>query len=70
MTTLKQRLEIGAAILDRMERRRRELNSPALGSGIEKLIIDRELRELEFDLQPEGTAGMVLAHLRRRRTVQ
>lgn len=66
MTTLKQRLEIGAAILDRMERRRCELNSPALGSGIEKLIVDRELRELEFDLQPERAAGMVLARPRRR----
>ncbi|MCL4853119.1 MAG: hypothetical protein KJZ78_17300 [Bryobacteraceae bacterium] len=66
MTTLKQRLEIGAAILDRMERRRSELNSPALGSGIEKLIVDRELRELEVDLQPERSAGMVLARLRRR----
>ena len=45
------RLATGAAILALIDCRRREPHSQLLGSNIERLVIERELRELEEDLQ-------------------
>jgi hypothetical protein len=41
------RLASGAALLALIDRRREKSHSPSLGSSIERIIIERELRELE-----------------------
>jgi hypothetical protein len=50
MNDIKARLEKGAAVLQRLERRRRETRSPRLGYNAEFLIIAKELRQLEADI--------------------
>lgn len=45
--SVKDRLERGLHILDRILLRRALEGSPTLGWGIERAIVDRELRELE-----------------------
>jgi hypothetical protein len=50
MNDIKTRLEKGAAVLQRLERRRRETRSPLLGYNAEFLIIAKELRQLEADI--------------------
>lgn len=53
---LRFRLARGAALLERLDRRRRESGDPYLGSNIERLIIQRELddlaREIHANRQP------------------
>jgi hypothetical protein len=48
-TTIRKRLEREFGILETILLRRFIEDSPGLGSGIEKVIVDRELRELEQD---------------------
>jgi hypothetical protein len=50
MENLRERLERGVAILDRLDRRRQETKSPLWGYNTEYLVIARELRQLEADL--------------------
>jgi len=45
--TLRERLEHGVSTLALIDRRRAEAGSPYLGANIERLIVERELRELE-----------------------
>lgn len=49
MDTIKERLERDFAIIDRLDRRRRETQSPKWGHEIEYLIIRRALQQLEAD---------------------
>jgi hypothetical protein len=49
--TTKGRLESGFRTLETVLLCRLLIDSPDLGSGIERAIIDRELRELEWDLR-------------------
>ena len=46
----KQRLEIGADLLTAIERNRARTADAGLGAGIERSIVNRELRELERDI--------------------
>ena len=50
MNEIKARLENGVALLERLEKRRRETRSPHLGYNAEFLIIATELRQLEADI--------------------
>ena len=45
------RLNASAALLALIDCRRRDLHSRFIGSNIERLVIERELRDLEEDLQ-------------------
>jgi hypothetical protein len=49
------RLASGAALLAQIDCRRRETRSRHLGSNIERMVIERELRELEEDLPRADT---------------
>jgi len=44
---LRERLQLRGTILDLIERRRTETGDASLGSSIERLLIEEELRELE-----------------------
>jgi len=44
--SLHERLTQSAAILSVIDRRRHDTGSPGLGQNVEKMIIDRELRDL------------------------
>jgi hypothetical protein len=50
MDNVRERLEQGVAILNRLDQRRRETRSPLWGYNTEYLVIARELRQLEADL--------------------
>jgi hypothetical protein len=50
MSTIKERLEEGAAMLDRLDQRRRETRSPRWGYDTEYLIVSRELQQIEHDI--------------------
>ena len=50
MNDIKARLEHGVALLQKLEKRRRETRSPHLGYNAEFLIIATELRQLEADI--------------------
>lgn len=52
---LAQRLQSGAELLALIDRRREETNCPGFGSSIERMLIDRELRELAAASMPSGT---------------
>ena len=49
MSTIRERLERGVAMLDQLDQRRRETRSPRWGYDTEYLIISQELRQLEND---------------------
>ncbi len=49
--SLKERLELGAIILNLIDRLRQERQDPHVGLGIERLVIGRELTELEENLK-------------------
>ena len=49
MNSLRDRLERGVAILELLDRRRQETESPSLGYNTEYLVVSRELKELEAD---------------------
>ena len=55
--TAKERLESGCRILENILLRRILTGSPGLGSGIERAIVNRELRELEEDLRRNTAVG-------------
>jgi hypothetical protein len=50
MTNTYQELNKRAKVLEIIDRRRVETGDPALGSGIERVIIDQCLAELEKDI--------------------
>ena len=67
MNEIKERLEKGAHVLQRLERRRQDTNIPQLGYNAEYLIIAWELRELEADiLQDPGALESHLVRLPRK----
>ena len=53
MCKIRERLERGAAMLDQLDRRRRETRSPRWGYDTEYLIVSHELRQLENDVPCE-----------------
>src|SRR5262249_10858289 len=50
MDNLRERLERGVAILNRLDQRRLETRSPLWGYNTEYLLIGRDLRQLKPDL--------------------
>jgi len=68
---LRRRLARAAAVLERLERRRRETGDPHLGSNIERLAIQRELDDLADEVRAHpGALARFLAPavgVRRRR---
>jgi hypothetical protein len=50
MSTIRERLEKGVAMLDQLDQRRRETRSPRWGYDTEYLIVSRELQQLENDI--------------------
>jgi hypothetical protein len=50
MSTIRERLEKGVALLDQLDQRRRETRSPRWGYDTEYLIVSQELRQLENDV--------------------
>jgi hypothetical protein len=67
-TTL-ERLERAAAILELLDRRRASAGDPHIGSNIERLIVSRELAELEEEIlrEPGPLAAWVARPAPRRR---
>jgi len=63
MSMIGERLEKGAAILDRLDQRRRETRSPRWGYDTEYLIVSLELQQLENDVLRDPPPN--LAHVRR-----
>ena len=59
MSTIRERLERGVAMLDQLDQRRRETRSPRWGYDTEYLIISQELRQLEHDILCDPTPGLV-----------
>jgi hypothetical protein len=49
MDRLKERLERSAALLAIIDRSREDTGDPNLGANIERIVIDRVIRELEED---------------------
>jgi hypothetical protein len=49
MKRLKERLERGVVLLDIIERSRQITGDPNIGSNIERMLIDRVIRDLEYD---------------------
>jgi hypothetical protein len=49
MTTLKERLERGEALLAMIDRLRQESGDANLGANIESMLIDQVIRDLEQD---------------------
>jgi hypothetical protein len=49
MTNIYQELKAGADVLELIDRKRAESDNPALGSAIERVILDHCLAELERD---------------------
>ena len=52
----KERLNFCAVILDTIEQKRKQRQDPDLARNIERQIIDRELRELERDIEADPGA--------------
>ena len=68
MSDIKERLKLGAAILDQLEQKRSETRTPALGYDTEFLIVYRELRELENEILADpGALESQLVRVRRKR---
>jgi hypothetical protein len=53
MSTIRERLEAGVAMLARLDQRRRETRFPRWGYDTEYLIISQELRQIENDMLNE-----------------
>jgi hypothetical protein len=65
--TLSQELELHAAVLDLITRRRAETGNPGIGTAIEQCILDRQLRMLEEEIMSDpGALEGLLVPLRRR----
>jgi hypothetical protein len=58
MSTIGERLEEGAAMLDRLDQRRRETRTPRWGYDTEYLIVSMELRQLENDILNDPAPNM------------
>jgi hypothetical protein len=50
MSTMADRVELCEAILELIERRRAETGDLMLGSAIERVVLDSQIRELEQDI--------------------
>jgi len=68
MNQLKGRLEMGVALLKFIDNRRQQTGDANFAIGIERAVIERELRELEQEISvtPE-TKKAELVRVRRRR---
>jgi hypothetical protein len=69
MMSTTERLRLRAAVLETIDRRRRETGDANLGSAIEDCILSYELRELEAEIlsnreAPEGVPVLVPRTLR------
>ena len=66
MSEIRERLEKGFGVLQRLERRRLDTHSPQLGYNAEYLIIAAELHQLEADiLHDPGALEPQLVRVRR-----
>jgi hypothetical protein len=63
MSTIRERLEKGVAMLDQLDQRRRETRSPRWGYDTEYLIISQELRQLENDIFSDPAPDLVPVRL-------
>jgi len=59
MSTIRERLEKGVAMLAQLDQRRRETRSPRWGYDTEYLIISQELRQLEKEMLCDPTTSLV-----------
>jgi len=50
MNNTKDRLALCEEILDLIERKRTETGDPFIGSAIERVVLDAQIRELEDDI--------------------
>ena len=50
MTSTADRMKFHEAILELIDRKRTETGDPSLGSSIERLVLDAQVRELEQDI--------------------
>jgi hypothetical protein len=50
MSNAADRLKLGEAVLALIEKRRAETGDQSLGSGIERAVLDMQIRELEADI--------------------
>jgi len=50
MTSTSDRMTFYGAILDLIDRKRTETGDPSLGSSIERLVLDAQVKELEQDI--------------------
>ena len=64
MIAAKERLAFGEATLAVIDQRRRQTQDVGLGAGIERFIINRELRELEEDVLLDPRARKVCRQVR------
>lgn len=63
--TIKERLNLCAVILTTIDQSRQRRRDPLLASGIERQIIERELRDLEADIAADpGALELYIAKLR------
>lgn len=68
MESSRDRLERGAELLERLDRMREDTRSPKLGYDKEFAVIDRELRDLERDIEAcPGALEAMLVRVRRSR---
>jgi hypothetical protein len=66
MSSTVHRIEACEALLSLIARKRAETGDPTLGSGIERMVIARQIRELECDLLADpGAIEPVLVPCRR-----
>jgi hypothetical protein len=65
MTTLKERLERGEALLAMIDRLRQENGDTNLGANIESMLIDQIIRDLEEDSRRFREHELVPIGLRR-----
>ena len=65
MTTLKERLERGEALLAMIDRLRQESGDANLGANIESMLIDQVIRDLEEDSRRFREHELVPIGLRR-----
>lgn len=50
MNNTSARLEMCEAILALIDRKRQESGDPSLGTAIERVVLDSQFRELEYDI--------------------
>jgi hypothetical protein len=63
MSTIRERLEKGVAMLDQLDQKRRETRSPRWGYDTEFLIVSQELRQLENDILCDPAPDLVPVRL-------